>query len=79
MSRGDFYIQQGVLVVLVEFTNDADGVIVWNVDATNENGDAYELQPDEAAQLVATLEEKINRALNMAPFAGLSSIPEILY
>ena len=79
MSRGDFYIRHGALVVLVEFTNDADGVQVWNVDATNENGDAYKFQPDEAAHFVATLEAKINRALNMAPFAGLSSIPEILY
>lgn len=79
MSRGDFYVQHGPFVVLVEFTNDADGVQVWNVDATDENGDAYKFQPDEADQLAATLEAKINKALNMAPFAGLSSIPEILY
>ena len=66
-------------MVLVEFTNDSDGVQVWNVDATNENGDVYKFEAEEAAHLVATLEAKINRALNMAPFAGLRSIPEILY
>ena len=77
MNEATFQTSDG-LAVLVTWYVDGSSVVVHDIDATNPDGDAVELNAERADLMASDYADRIGRALFSHPFGGISSLPDLL-